>query len=234
MAEKKPITKKWWFWAGIVLIVIIIAGRGSGDDKTSQNADNDNPAIEATATPEIAAENDPTPTPEPTPEPTPDVPIFFGGTYKIGEDMAPGEYRLFTYYEHYDTPGYFEVTSDSSGRFESIILNDDFYNFTYITVNFGQYLTFDDARAIAMDDVSPYEPEDNTYVQGTYLVGFDIPAGEYEVTASRDTGGYWERSSDSSHSPDSIIANDNFEDSCYVTINDGEYFKIAHAYIEVN
>lgn len=60
---------------------------------------------------------------------------------------------------------------------------------------------------------------------GTYKVGTDIPAGEYIVEAERSLC-YIEVASDSSGEFDSIVANDNITTHTYVTVEDGQYFKI--------
>lgn len=64
-----------------------------------------------------------------------------------------------------------------------------------------------------------------TVSEGTYRVGTDIQAGEYKLTAQAGTSGYWEVTASSS--PDaSIIGNDNFENSAYVTVTDGQYLTL--------
>ncbi len=65
---------------------------------------------------------------------------------------------------------------------------------------------------------------------GTYKVGTDIPSGEYLVFA--DDMGYIESAKDSTGNLESIIFNDNLDDShSYVTLHDGEYFKLQGAYM---
>ena len=63
--------------------------------------------------------------------------------------------------------------------------------------------------------------------EGTYRVGIDIPEGTYKLTCTNEFGAYWERCRDASGEFDSIIANDNFSTTAYVTVNNGEYFKIT-------
>ncbi len=71
---------------------------------------------------------------------------------------------------------------------------------------------------------------DNRIKSGTYKVGTDIPAGEYLVFA--DETGYIESAKDSTGNLESIIFNDNLDDShSFVTLRDGEYFKLQGAYM---
>ncbi len=192
----------------------------------------DTPSIEPTIKPTEKPTEEPTKEPTATPEPTPSHTTYKEGSYKIGTDMPEGEYKLFAKSTLLGF-SYFEVTKDSSGELSSIISNDNFYNFTYITVYEGQYLNFSDAIAIPSDEAPVYEIVDGKYISGMYKVGVDIPAGEYKVISDSDSYGYFERNSNSEHSLYRIIANDNFENNKYVTINEGEYFTLSNAYINV-
>lgn len=70
--------------------------------------------------------------------------------------------------------------------------------------------------------------------EGMYLVGKDIPAGTYLLTAtSSEFSGYWERNSDASGENGSIIANDLFDNTSYVTVKNGEYLTINRATAEL-
>ncbi|MCG4586923.1 hypothetical protein L0P56_15650, partial [Anaerosalibacter bizertensis] len=126
---------------------------------------------------------------------------------------------------------YFQVSKDSSGSLESIVCNDNFKNFTYITVNDGQYLELKGCYAIPVDEAPKYEAKDGKYEEGTYKVGVDIPAGEYKVV-SNGGNSYVEVSKDSLGTFESIITNDNFSNDKYITVSDGQYLKIVNAYIQ--
>lgn len=62
--------------------------------------------------------------------------------------------------------------------------------------------------------------------EGMYLVGKDIPAGTYLLTATSDYSAYYERCKDASGEFESIITNGNFNTTEYITVNDGEYLKL--------
>lgn len=62
--------------------------------------------------------------------------------------------------------------------------------------------------------------------EGTYKVGADIEPGEYKLTATRSSGGYWEVTNSSSADAD-IVGNDNFSNSTYVTVSEGQYLKLS-------
>ena len=172
-----------------------------------------------------------------TPEPSPTIEQagFTSGMYKIGQDMPAGEYKLFA------TDGlagvsYFEIAKDSSNSLDSIIANDNFFSFSYVTVSEGQYFKFTDARAVPADQAERSGPVDGRYISGMYKVGVDIPAGEYKVLPEEDSTlgfGYVEVTKTSKHTLDDIIFNDNFEDPRYITLENGQYLKLSEAYIDV-
>lgn len=103
-------------------------------------------------------------------------------------------------------------------------------------------LNTEDENEAAEDQEDTTEPEDtedpdedlqeqeNTETEkieaGTYKVGTDLPAGEYLVFS--EGMAYVESSSDSTGNLESIIFNLNLmnESHAYVTVNDGQYFKL--------
>lgn len=171
---------------------------------------------------------EPTPTPKPTAIPTPTISPtpkptakqsaknYGSGTYKVGIDIPAGEYYI-------KGPGYVEVSSDSSGSLDSIIDNDNIGFYAYANVYDGQYLKLKGCSAIPSSSANP--KYDGLYPSGMYKVGKDIPAGEYKVDALSNMG-YYERNSGALGSDNSIIDNDNFSGSTYITINDGEFLKL--------
>ena len=77
----------------------------------------------------------------------------------------------------------------------------------------------------AASDPSADMPKDFTeYSAGTYKVGTDIPAGEY-ILYSSDDSGYFCVSSDSNQAD--IIFNDNFDYNSIITIYDREYLELS-------
>lgn len=58
------------------------------------------------------------------------------GTYKVGVDLPPGEYKAIA-----NGSGYLEVAKNSKHTMHSIISNDNFESERYITIKNGQYIT---------------------------------------------------------------------------------------------
>ena len=69
-------------------------------------------------------------------------------------------------------------------------------------------------------------PKKTVYKAGMYKVGADIGAGEYFLTSTGS--GYYSLNSDSSGSFDSILENDNFKNSAYITVSDGQYLELSN------
>ena len=217
----------------MAIIIIIGALASQGDDSDNINSDTPEPTNTAdnnTGTPTVELDSTSTPQPTATPQPTvtpePEATTYKAGTYKIGSDIPAGEYVIFNDGFLF---GYYEITSDSTGAFDSIISNDNFEYNTIVTLNEGEYLKMQESHAVALKEVK----ELDTTGTGMFKIGLHLPAGEYKLECTDTiTGlGYYEISSDSSHNSNSILTNDNFEGNTYVTVQDGQYLKISAAKI---
>lgn len=86
------------------------------------------------------------------------------------------------------------------------------------------------AESAVVAEIQPTPtPSVERYDSGMYLVGKDIPAGEYAVFAERGLG-YMEVDADSSGNFDSILCNQNFSYNTIVTLEEGRYFSMTGAY----
>ena len=206
---KKPFYKKWWFWAiiGILGIAIISGGSGNSDNNSG----------------DISGDNSGSNISQPDDSSASSISWKKSGTYKVGVDIPAGEY--FVKCSSYNC--YIELSSDSTGSFDSIIANDNISTHTYITVRDGEYFKVTGGQFALSSTVDAVEPSsDGIYGEGTYKVGKDIPAGEYKIIATNNC--YIEVSSNSNHTLSSIISNDNIEvgTSTYITVSDGQYLKV--------
>lgn len=154
-----------------------------------------------------------------------DEDIVKSGQYQVGKDIPAGEYKVFSDSNN----AYIEVSSDSSGGFDSILFNDNFKTFTYAKLDENQYLKLSNCYAIPVEKAKKFE--DAEIKDGMYKVGVDIPAGEYNITASGN--GYYEINN-TPHDMMNIISNDNFTDNRIVTVQDGQYIKISNAIAKIN
>ena len=146
MAEKteKKFYQKWWFWLIVALLLIIYFSGGEDEEPTTMDDDTAETTEEATDETPIDEASEPELDDESGDEATDQQEsngVIRSGTYKVGTDIEPGEYRVVL---NDDAPmgmGYLEVSSDSSHRFENIVTNENVESDTYITITEGQYLT---------------------------------------------------------------------------------------------
>ena len=146
------------------------------------------------------------------------------GTYAIGTDLEPGEYVIKSTNSTY--PAYMKLSSDSSGRISSIIENDNFFGYFFVTASSGQYLEVSRGQIAKADNIV-LDVDSSNLDEGMYRVGIDIPAGTYKCTIAEDAfwfGTYTVYSNDSTF-PISVI--DNFESTSYITVYNGQYLKLS-------
>lgn len=147
--------------------------------------------------------------------------VWYGeGMYKVGKDIQAGEYFI---KQEGKYSAYMAVYSDSTGN--SILENENFDTFHYITIEDGQYFEVTRGKFTSSDDLKlTYDPYN--LVEGMYKVGVDIPAGEYYLECVSDYSAY-ECVYDNSFSNRNIKTNDNFNSTKYITVNDGDYLLLA-------
>ena len=204
-------------WIIIVFVVLIIVGATSGkEDSQPKEVANSQPnPIEGTAN---VTEKETTSEPKYT--------TYEASTYKVGTDIPAGEYVV--YADGY--MGYAEVASDSSGKLESIITNNNFSYNMIITIEDGQYFKLTNCYAVPIEENPPVDASG----EGTFKIGTHLQAGEYKLEVSKNNSvgyGYVQVSSDSTGILNSIIANDNFEGSKYITVSDGQYLTLSGCHI---
>lgn len=234
--------RKWWFWAiaAVVLIMIFSSlGEKDNDNKSPGSTDvttketlvtsiRETEATTGTTTAETAQ----TTTVVQTTQAESIVSSYKEGTYKVGTDIEAGEYKVFANNDKIDA--YIEVAKDSKSTLESILANALFKTFIYTTMSEGQYLKMRDCYAIPVEDAPEYTPTNGIYADGMYKVGVDIPAGEYKVTQNKDAFldiGYVEVATDSTLTLESIVSNEVFENTTYITVKEGQYLSLRDAVI---
>ena len=221
--NKKSIYKKWWFWC---LIVLIALGSAGGSNQSSSSAN------EAEASPAVStASNASTPFKEsPAVSKEPEAPEAIGdGTYKVGTDMPAGEYLVLANMD--GLPGYAEISSDSSGNFNSIISNATVMGNIYLNVKDDDYVKLQLVKAYPVSNAPSIIPSDGLYKDGVYKIGSDLPAGEYKVHLSSEMG-YVEVASGCRGGLQEIVSNEAVTGDTYVTVKDGQYLKLQGVEIQ--
>lgn len=206
--------------AGIITLAVIslfvfgMIGAATGGDDDSSN----NRADSAQNSSEVAQAEEPAES-----EPEEEKAGFAGGMYKVGVDIPAGEYVVVG-------SGYLQISSDSSGSFESIVANDNYSNRTIILVKDGQYVQFS-GRAYTWEEAPKVDTSRGALPDGKYKVGVDFPAGEYKLIPTGT--GYYGLSSSADESLDVLLSNDNFDTERYLTVQDGQYLKLNRASLKL-
>ncbi len=148
--------------------------------------------------------------------------VYSDGQYKVGVDIPEGVYLLLGYD---DRSSYFSVNKSPDGN---TIINDNFKSFSYISVKAGEYLTL--SRCDAVDGNKKQPRIDDIYEirDGMYLIGRDLPAGEYKLKGVRDGSKGYYAVTDSRHD---VYRNDFFSGTAYVKVSKGEFLKLSGALI---
>lgn len=103
---------------------------------------------------------------------------YSAGTYKVGQDIPAGEYKL-----EASGKGYYCVYSDTSKS--DILENDNFSSVNYITLEAGQCI---ELSRCSMVEIAYATPTSTPTGNGMYKIGLGLPAGEYKLAATDDRG----------------------------------------------
>lgn len=143
------------------------------------------------------------------------------GHYKVGDNMPAGEYKIFPENDY----AYFEITKDTTGKSTSIIYSDIPKDFFYLSANKGQYVKLQDCYAIPIKKAKKFNG--NVIKNGQYKVGFDIPAGEYNLIPDGQNPYFEVNSTPNDYTQ--IIVSDIVDKNRLVTVKNGQYLKIIDA-----
>lgn len=167
-----------------------------------------------------------TPTPDVQPEqPEKQITWYGESEYRVGSDIPAGEYYAV---QTASNPGYYCIYPNTSKA--DIAQNEIFDNYTFFKVENGQLLEVNRCKITQIINVpdSTAKQEDGYYIEGTYRVGIDIPAGEYKfVAVQTNRPGYYCAYSDITK--ENIIHNDSFDGNAYYTVGNGQILHVNAA-----
>lgn len=153
------------------------------------------------------------------------------GTYRVGKDIPAG---LYCFKANSGEMGYYSVETQASGTGNEIIKNEIVYTFSFFEASNGQYVTVEDGYIAPSNKVPKIQPQNGIYGRGTYRVGIDIPAGEYNVVAdSNDDMPYFSVMNNVKGGIDEIETNDIIKGNKYITVKTGQFLELDGAYINV-
>ncbi len=143
---------------------------------------------------------------------------YRSGSYRVGEDIPAGEYKLLASGSSYYC-AYPDMTKST------ILENGNFTTVAYVTLSDGQLFELNRGSFMPVSSASP-----TTTIKGNgiYKVGLDLPAGQYKLTQEGTYSAYYAvLSTVDATARHNIVDNDNFDNSSYVEVHDGQYLELS-------
>lgn len=143
---------------------------------------------------------------------------YGSGSYRVGEDIPAGEYKMIA-----SGSSYYCVYPDLTKS--DILQNGNFTTVSYVTLADGQLFELNRGSCVPVSSASA-----TTTIQGSgiYKVGLDLSAGQYKLTQNEGSLAYYAVLSTVDATVwDNIVDNDNFENSSYVEVHDGQYLELS-------
>lgn len=226
--ETKPKKKKSGCLIAVIVLVLIgavVAGGGKESEESAKNTNSVDTLSTTESTTNDDAVSEATETDSGAEKTTTE---YEEGQYKIGSDMPAGVYVL--YQQDYSWLSYFAITSDANGK--DILKNDNFENRSVIEVVDGEYLEIKRCSAFPLEEDPGFGITGGWLSAGCYIVGRDIDPGEYKVEANSGEMAYICIYPDTRRSK--IHANDNFEGSRYIALEEGQLFEIERGRVNIS
>ena len=146
--------------------------------------------------------------------------------YIVGVDLPAGEYIAVAMSKY---SGSITVYPDS--KKDDILYIENFNTTDYITLENGQYVDLKRASLYNSQACAAAVSDFKSIAEGAYLVGRDIPAGEYKAIAASEYGGSYTVYNSSSVNR-KIEDIENFKATSYFTVSDGQYLIIKRCTVE--
>lgn len=145
--------------------------------------------------------------------------VYGESIYKVGTDIPAGKYKLFVDRGR----AYYAVCNDANC--DDIVANDNFYGQAYIEIHNGQFLELTRCSAVPLDEAAMFDG--TIYTSGEYLVGREIPAGEYKLQADNGARGYYALETFASDGSRDTDTNDNFTNAAYIQASNGQILVLS-------
>lgn len=153
---------------------------------------------------------------------------YNAGTYNVGIDIPAGQYVM-TPTTKYQEGYYFTTNYDRSIISSGCVDCDSFMIRGYATVQNGDKFELDYATMIPAKDAGRLLPyKDDLYNPAEYKIGFDLPAGTYNLYYLDSKSHYEIRTSDSHLGYGNAVDSQDISGNTSVTVKDGQYLKLTH------
>ena len=146
------------------------------------------------------------------------------GMYKVGQDIPSGDYILFGNSDF----SYFTLYKDSTGGLDSTLGIEFIKGHLYITLEEGDYFELTKAEAYPAN-ASPSTAPIGNPTSGMYLVGKDIPPGEYVVSGDSNLSYFTVYADVTYKGFDGIHTIEFIDGNKYITLFEGQYISLNDA-----
>lgn len=156
-----------------------------------------------------------------------EIPVYSAGQYKVGTDIPADVYYIYA-----DTDKWYsacKLTKDANGN--DYVLYESFDTNYIVEVKDGEYFELSNSYAIPYEYAPVAEPEDGYLYEGFYVVGADIPAGEYKVEAYEDAT--WASFAIYADLRDDLEDYESVEGKRYIELQEGQYVKLSDCKIYI-
>lgn len=141
-------------------------------------------------------------------------------TFRVGDDIAPGEYFVFT---KNAVRGYLLLTASPHLEPSSVLFQKHFDHHFILTLKEEEYLSVSNATLVPVVHAVVPSFYEGVLGAGTYRVGKDIPAGIFILYPLEGAVGFFERSASSTFKDSHVIEQRNFSTPITIGLNEGEY-----------
>lgn len=158
------------------------------------------------------------------------IKIYKSGQYKVGVDIPSGRYLVGN-----DGKNLCEVCVSTDTNCKNKIFENGFYEYSYVVVEDGEYLKMTNCSAMNENDVhskASITYKDTIFKDAMLMVGEDINAGEYKVTANSDSKYASYAIFNNGLRSESTSAYEKISGSNYITLKEGEYVILENCKIE--
>lgn len=160
-------------------------------------------------------------------------------SYDLSESSSIDIEELRPYFPLPSVGEQIQITAQYLGHSGSLDLamflygGQDYFAEAYVMASLNSMSVVSPESSTQADPVETTAPpekgsKDNPYRAGMYKVGTDLPAGEYLFFSNSSHLAYVCASSDSNQ--DDIIENENFSNSFFMTVTDGQYLQAKRCY----
>ncbi|ALC08151.1 hypothetical protein [Lactiplantibacillus plantarum] len=173
--EKKPWYKKWWIWVIAIIVVIFLfaAFGGSDSDSSSSSSSTDSTAKSSSKKKQAVEKN------------TAKAVTLGAGTYKVGRDIQPGRYVIRAKTGSGNVSGDNDLNLILGTTVDNSLGQVDSYT-TDLKKN--AEVKLENLQSVTFTPTPSKRSFKTTLSAGDWVVGKDIKAGRYEITALQGSG----------------------------------------------